>query len=59
LVMGEWVDWRILWGFSNLSDSMILLFYDCQCRDVLHILGCTVQVPPPSMYLSMAAWVLA
>ena len=24
LVMGEWLDWMILWVFSNLSDSMIL-----------------------------------
>ena len=24
LVMGEWLDWVILWVFSNLSDSMIL-----------------------------------
>jgi len=23
-VMGEWLDWVILWVFSNLSDSMIL-----------------------------------
>jgi len=21
---GEWLDWMILWVFSNLSDSMIL-----------------------------------
>ena len=26
--MGEWLDWMILWVFSNLSDSMILWFYD-------------------------------
>ena len=25
LVMGEWLDWMILWVFSNLSDSMIIL----------------------------------
>jgi len=25
--MGKWLDWMILWVFSNLSDSMIL-FYD-------------------------------
>jgi len=27
---GEWLDWMILWVFSNLSHSMILfyLFYD-------------------------------
>jgi len=25
--MGEWLDWVILWVFSNLGDSMILLFY--------------------------------
>jgi len=25
--MGEWLDWMILWVFSNLSNSMILLFY--------------------------------
>ena len=24
LVKGEWLDWMILWVFSNLSDSMIL-----------------------------------
>ena len=24
LVMGEWLDWVILWVFSNLDDSMIL-----------------------------------
>ena len=24
LVMGEWLDWVILWVFSNLSDSIIL-----------------------------------
>ena len=24
--MGEWLDWMILWVFSNLSDSMILWF---------------------------------
>jgi len=24
--MGEWLDWMILWVFSNLSDSMILCF---------------------------------
>jgi len=23
-VMGGWLDWVILWGFSNLGDSMIL-----------------------------------
>ena len=23
LVMGKWLDWMILWVFSNLSDSMI------------------------------------
>jgi len=23
-VRGEWLDWVILWVFSNLSDSMIL-----------------------------------
>jgi len=23
-VMGEWLDWMILWVFSNLCDSMIL-----------------------------------
>ena len=23
-MMGEWLDWMILWVFSNLSDSMIL-----------------------------------
>jgi len=27
LVMGGWLDWMILWVFSNLGDSMILLFY--------------------------------
>jgi len=26
--MGEWLDWVILWVFSNLGDSMILWFYD-------------------------------
>ena len=25
--MGKWLDWMILWVFSNLSDSMILLEY--------------------------------
>ena len=24
LVMSKWLDWMILWVFSNLSDSMIL-----------------------------------
>ena len=24
LVKGEWLDWMILWVFSNLSNSMIL-----------------------------------
>jgi len=28
LVMGEWLDWMILWVFSNLGDSMILWFYE-------------------------------
>ena len=23
--MGEWLDWVILWVFSNLGDSMILI----------------------------------
>jgi len=27
LVMGEWLDWVILWVFSNLGDSMILLHH--------------------------------
>ena len=32
--VNEWLDWMILWVFSNLSDSMILWFY-CQVP-VLH-----------------------
>ena len=27
LVMGEWLDWVILWVFSNLGDSMILWWW--------------------------------
>ena len=29
--MGKWLDWMILWVFSNLSDSMIL-FYDSELK---------------------------
>ena len=28
--MGEWLDWVILWVFSNLGDSMILWFQEVQ-----------------------------
>ena len=28
LVMGGWLDWMILWVFSNLSDSVIVCFYE-------------------------------
>jgi len=39
-VKGEWLDWMILWVFSNLSDSMILcirqgtkwcILIECSC----------------------------
>ena len=29
MVKGEWLDWMILWVFSNLSDSMISMNSDC------------------------------
>jgi len=29
--MGKWLDWMILWVFSNPSDSMILWFYSISC----------------------------
>jgi len=29
LVMGEWLDWVILWVFSNLGDSGTLWLYEC------------------------------
>jgi len=28
--MGRWMDWLILWGFSKLGDSMILLQKHCK-----------------------------
>jgi len=28
---GEWLDWMILWVFSNLSDSMILVILQNFC----------------------------
>jgi len=34
LVKGEWLDWMILWVFSNLSDSMILWFYEVPYSEV-------------------------
>ena len=27
-MIGEWLDWMILWVFSNFCDSVILCFYD-------------------------------
>ena len=38
LMKGGWLDWMILWVFSNLSDSMILWFYDslCFCLNTPH-----------------------
>ena len=36
--MGEWLDWMILWVFSNLGDSMILRWRS------YHVLGETVAM---------------
>ena len=30
--MGGWLDWVILWVFSNLSDSMVLRTQQCQLQ---------------------------
>jgi len=45
-VKGEWLDWMILWVFSNLGDSMILLFSSAQ-RQYFHHLAtsATAQLP--------------
>jgi len=52
--MGGWLDWVILWVFSNLGDSMIL-FYDSmipsECRGKPQVPRSEVQdyqPPPPS-----------
>ena len=51
---GEWLDWMILWVFSNLSDSMILWFYDLRqhcpgkLAEELHTssTSCSLSHPP-------------
>jgi len=44
LVMGGWLDWVILWVFSNLGDSMILKTQptDSECNQLLKLLGSSV-----------------
>ena len=37
--MGEWLDWMMLWVFSNLSDSMILWFYTGLCGAIRGCVG--------------------
>jgi len=38
-VVGAWLDWMILEGFSNLGDSMIALFYHSKLPGLIKLEG--------------------